>query len=108
MTMLILRVTQGTSQLDHLSRLMDLDLATQGVLKAIVKQQDVFIAVHDTQSALLRTLHSEMVLRVKDEHATTRREVIGKTAFNIQTEHAITRNMIQDIRVRVFLSRIRL
>jgi hypothetical protein len=91
-------------ELDHSGRLKDLDLATQRVLDAIVKQQDVFKAVHDTQIALLGTLHSETVLRAKDEHATTRREIIGETAFNIQAEHAITRKMIREIRVRELLS----
>jgi hypothetical protein len=92
------------TRLDHLHHIKDLDLVTKGVIKAIAKQQDVFIAAHDTQITLLETLHSETVLRIKDEHATTRREVIGEISLNIQAEHAITRNMIQEIRVRVLLS----
>ena len=88
-------------KLDHTDCLKDLDLATQGVLNAIVKQQDVFGAVHDTQIALMVTLHSEVVSRVKDEHAITRREIVGATALNIQAEHAITRReIIQEIWVR--------
>ena len=57
--------------------------------------------MHDTQVALMGTLHSRTVSRVKDEHATTRREIIGETASNIQAENAITRReIIQEIRVR--------
>ncbi|KAF2183820.1 hypothetical protein K469DRAFT_710189 [Zopfia rhizophila CBS 207.26] len=87
-------------ELDHSDRLKNLDLAAQGVLDAIVKQQDVFKAVHNTQIALMGTLQSETVLRVKDEHATTRREIIRETALNIQAEHAITRKIIQETRQR--------
>ena len=95
-------------RLDHSDRLKDLDLATQRVLDAVVKQQDVFKAVHNTQIALMGTLHGKTILRVKDEHETTRREIIGETALNIQAEHAITRRLIHDIRVRLLLSLLRL
>jgi len=88
-------------KVDHTDHLKDLNSITQGVLNAIVKQQDVFEAMHNMQITLMGTLHSEMVLRVKDEHAITRREIIGETALNIQAEHAITRReIIQEIQVR--------
>ncbi|OCK72799.1 hypothetical protein K432DRAFT_430890, partial [Lepidopterella palustris CBS 459.81] len=95
-----LREQVSRLELDHSDRLKDLDLATQGVISAIVEQQDVFNAVHNTQVALIGTLHSETVLRVKDEHATTRREIIRETALNIQAEHAITRKLIQEMQQR--------
>ncbi|KAF2175016.1 hypothetical protein K469DRAFT_756484 [Zopfia rhizophila CBS 207.26] len=56
---------------DHIDHFKNLDSVTQEILDAIIKQQDVFKAVHDTQSAQIRTLHSKMVLRVKNEHVTT-------------------------------------
>ena len=88
-------------KLDHTDCLKDLDLTTQGVLDAIIKQQDIFKAVHDTQITLMGALHSKVVLRVKDKHTITRREIIRATASNIQTEHAITRHkIIQEIWVR--------
>ena len=53
------------------------------------------------QIALIGTLHSEIVLRVKDEHAITYREIIRETALNIQAEHAITcHGVVQEIQVR--------
>jgi hypothetical protein len=91
--------------LDHSNRLEDLDSATRGVLDAIIKQHDVFKAVHDAQIDLMKNLHNDTLSRVENEHTTTRREIIGETAFNIQAEHAITRQtIIQEIRVRVLLS----
>jgi hypothetical protein len=91
--------------LDHSNRLNDLDLVTRGVVDAIVKQQDVFKAVHDTQIALMGTLHNEMLSKAENEHTTTRREIIGEAVSNIQAEHAITRQtIIQEIRVRALLS----
>ena len=53
-----------------------LDLTTQKIVDAIVTQQDIFHAVHDTQITLIRALHGETVLNIQDEHATTRREII--------------------------------
>ncbi|KAF2185377.1 TPR-like protein [Zopfia rhizophila CBS 207.26] len=85
-------------EVDHTDRLKDLNSTTQGVLDAIANQQDVFKAVHDTQITLMGTLHSKTVLRVKNEHAATRREIIGEMALSIQAEHAITRKIIQEIR----------
>ena len=88
-------------KLDHTDCLKDFDLTTQRVLDAIIKQQDVFTAVYNTQIALMGTLHSEVVLKVKDEHTITRREIIGATTSNIQAEHATTRReIIREIRVR--------
>jgi hypothetical protein len=87
-------------EVDHTDRLKDLDSTTRGVLDAIVTQQDGCKAAHDIQIAQVGTLHSEMVLRGKDEHTITRREIIGETVLNIQAEHAITRReIIQEIRV---------
>lgn len=88
--------------LDHSDRLKDLDIATKGVLDAIVRQQDVFNALYNKQISLMGMLHRETVLSIEDEHTNTRREIIGETAFNIQAEHVITRKIIQEIWVRPF------
>lgn len=66
----------------HRDHLKNNDLVGQGIVDAIIKQQDVFHIMHDMQNAFLGTLHNE-------------------TASNIQAEHAITRReIIQEIRVR--------
>jgi hypothetical protein len=73
----------------------------QRILDAVIKQQDLFHAMHDTQNALLGTLYNEMALVIKDEHTNTRRAIADKTSLSIQTEHATTRReIIQEIRVR--------
>ena len=88
-------------EVDHTDRLKDLNSITQRVFNAVIKQQDVFKAMHDMQIALMGTLYSKMVLRAKDEHTITYREIIGETALNIQAEHAITcHEVIQEIGVR--------
>jgi acyl CoA:acetate/3-ketoacid CoA transferase beta subunit len=53
-----------------------LDLTTQKIVDAIVTQQDIFYAVHDTQITLIKALHGETVLNIHDEHEITRREII--------------------------------
>ena len=99
----VLRIEQEKS-----SYLKDFDLVTQSLVNAILKQQDVFEAVHDAQVAEMKKLHGEMVLRVKNEHATTRNEIIEATALNNQAEHEITRQIIQEVWVSVPLTRLRL
>ena len=90
------------------SYLEDFDLVTQSLIDAILKQQDVFEAVHDAQVTEMKKLHGEMVLRVKNEHATTRNEIIEAMALNNQTEHEITRQIIQEVWVSVPLTLLRL
>lgn len=90
------------------SYLEDFDLVTQSLIDAILKQQDVFEAVHDAQVTEMKKLHGEMVLRVKNEHATTRNEIIEATALNNQTEHEITRQIIQEVWVSLPLTPLRL
>jgi hypothetical protein len=86
--------------LDHSDHLEGLDQATKAVLDTIVRQQDVFNAMHNKQIFLMGTLHSETLLGIKDEHATTRHEIISETAFNIQAGHALTCKMVREIWVR--------
>lgn len=72
----------------------------RGILDAVVKQQDVFSGLNDTQSAVIGTLHNEMAFQVKEEHQNTQRTIIDGAALSIQAEHAITRReIIQEIRV---------
>ncbi len=86
--------------LDHSDHLKDLDLATKAVLDAIVRQQDVFSAMHKKQISLMGTSHSETLLSIKDEHTTTRHEIISETPFNIQAGNALTRKMVREVWVR--------
>jgi hypothetical protein len=74
-------------------------MATQGILDAILKHQDVFEAVCETQAATIRTFHNEILSRVETEHTTTRLEVIRETALIIEDEHVRTHNVLQDIQV---------
>lgn len=53
-----------------------LDQTTQKIVDAIVTQQDIFSALHDTKVTLIRALHKETVLNIQDEHAITRHEII--------------------------------
>jgi hypothetical protein len=78
-------------------------VATQGILDAILKHQDVFEAVYETQVATIRALHNEVVSRVENEHTTTRLKVIRETALIIQDEHVRTHNVLQDIQVSFLL-----
>ncbi|KAF2734844.1 hypothetical protein EJ04DRAFT_227440 [Polyplosphaeria fusca] len=45
----------------------------------------------------MKTLHNKALLRIGDEHATTRHEVIRETALIIKNEHVRTRNILQEI-----------
>ena len=69
--------------------LKGLDLATENIMNAIIEQRDMFIVAHDTQITFMRTLHTEMMSRIKDEHAITRREVLQeirvRTRFVLST-----------------------
>jgi hypothetical protein len=78
-------------------------MATQGILDAILKHQDVFEAVCETQAATIRTLHNEVLSRIDAEHTTTRLKVIRETAFIIEDEHVRTHNVLQDIQVSSLL-----
>jgi hypothetical protein len=56
-------------------RFKGLDLTTQKIIDAIIQQQDVFEAAHDTQIALMGTIHRDTISMIQDEHAITRREI---------------------------------
>jgi hypothetical protein len=60
-------------QSDHLK---DLDLITKNVVDAIIKQEDVFLAAHDAQLSLMRTLHNDTVTKIEDQHEITRHEIV--------------------------------
>ncbi|KAF2463570.1 uncharacterized protein BDR25DRAFT_362751 [Lindgomyces ingoldianus] len=83
--------------LAHLKRYNHLDMATRGILDAILKHQDVFEAVYETQAATIRASHNEVVSRLETEHTTARLEVIRETALIIEDEHVRTRNVLQEI-----------
>lgn len=105
--------------LESSDRFNNLDTATQNVMDAIIKQQDIFKVTNNAQISLMGRIHKETMAGVKSEHEVTRREIVGetlsvvkgehkstrqevieKTASNIQAEHAITRRLIEGIKVR--------
>lgn len=77
-------------------------MISQRIIDAIAKQQDVFEAVHETQTTTIRSLHNDVLSTVEDEHANTRRQVVKETALLIKTEFALTHNVLQDIQVSLF------
>ena len=80
-----MRYREQVSQfkLDQLDSLKDLDLTTQRVIDAIVQQQNVFQVAHDTQVALMGTIHKETVSKIQDEHVITRREIIQEIRVSL-------------------------
>jgi hypothetical protein len=82
-------------------RFKGLDLTTQKIIDAIIQQQDVFEAAHDTQIALMDIIHQDTVSMIQNEHAISRRKIIGETVSSIRDEHEITRrDIIRELRVR--------
>jgi hypothetical protein len=78
-----------------------LDLTTRKIIDAIIQQQDVFEAAHDTQIALMDTIHQDTVSMIQSEHEISRRKIIGETVASIRDEHEITRrDIIRELRVR--------
>jgi hypothetical protein len=78
-----------------------LDLTTRKIIDAIIQQQDVFEAAHDTQIALMDTIHQDTVSMIRNEHASSRCKIIGETVSSIRDEHTITRrDIIRELRVR--------
>jgi hypothetical protein len=63
-------------KLEQSDLLEDLDLITKKVVDAIIKQEDIFLAAHDTQLSLMRTLHNDTVTKIVDQHEITRHEVV--------------------------------
>src|SRR5947209_8791466 len=57
-------------------RFKGLDLTTRKIIDAIIQQQDVFEAAHDTQIALMDTIHQDTVSMIQNEHAITRRDIM--------------------------------
>ena len=58
------------------SRFKGLDLTTRKIIDAIIRQQDIFEAAHDTQIALMDTIHQDTVSMIQNEHAISRRDII--------------------------------
>src|SRR5271155_265426 len=82
-------------------RFKGLDLTTRKIIDAIIQQQDVFEAAHDTQIALMDTIHQDTISEIQNEHAISRHKIIGETVSSIRDEHAITRrDIIRELRVR--------
>jgi hypothetical protein len=77
-------------KLEQSDCLQDLDLATKNIVDAIVKQQDIFHAAHDTQLTLMRTLHEETAVNVSDEHKTTRHEIIREIRVRLRSSSLTT------------------
>src|ERR1700733_11906514 len=78
-----------------------LDLATRKIIDAIIQEQVVFETAHDIQIALMDTIHEDTVLVIQNEHAISRRNIIGEAVSSIRDEHAITRrDIIRELRVR--------
>jgi len=73
-----MRYREQVSQfkLEQSDRLKDLDLITKKVVDAIIKQEDVFLAAHDAQLSLMRTLHNDTVTKIEDQHEITRHEIV--------------------------------
>jgi hypothetical protein len=73
-----MRYREQVSQfkLEQSDRLRDLDLITKKVVDAIIKQEDVFLATHDAQLSLMRTLHNDTVTKIEDQHEITRHEIV--------------------------------
>jgi hypothetical protein len=73
-----MRYREQVSQfkLEQSDCLKDLDLVTKMVVDAIIKQEDVFLAAHDAQLSLMRTLHNDTVTKIEDQHEITRHEIV--------------------------------
>jgi hypothetical protein len=73
-----MRYREQVSQfkLEQSDRLKDLDLITKKVVDAIIKQEDVFLAAHDAQLSLMRTLYNDTVTKIVDQHEITRHEIV--------------------------------
>lgn len=73
-----MRYREQVSQfkLEQSDRSGDLDLITKKVVDAIIKQEDVFLATHDAQLSLMRTLHNDTVTQIEDQHEITRHEIV--------------------------------
>src|SRR5277367_1832640 len=66
-------------------RFKGLDLTTRIIIDAIIQQQDIFEAMHDTQIALMDTIHQDTVSMIQNEHAITRRDIIRE----LQVRHLL-------------------
>ena len=73
-----MRYREQVSQfkLEQSDRLKDLDLIPKKAIDAIIKQEDVFLAAHDAQLSLMRTLHNDTITEIVDQHETTRHEIV--------------------------------
>ena len=73
-----MRYREQVSQfkLEQSDRLKDLDLIPKKVIDAIIKQEDVFLAAHDAQLSLMRTLHNDTITEIVDQHQITRYEIV--------------------------------
>jgi hypothetical protein len=73
-----MRYREQVSQfkLEQSDLLEDLDLITKKVVDAIIKQEDIFLAAHDSQLSLMRTLHTDTVAQIVDQHEITRHEIV--------------------------------
>lgn len=98
------KIRERLSRLDlqNSNNFKDLDTVTKAVLDAVVKQEDIFVGLHNTGVSLMKKMHSETLSRVEREHESTRREIIEATALNIHAESEATRKLIQDLKVREF------
>jgi hypothetical protein len=72
-------------KLEQSDRLGGLDLATKDIVDAIVKQQNVFQAAHDTQLTLTRTLHGATTATIVDENRTTRDKIIEELKVRLHS-----------------------
>jgi hypothetical protein len=64
------------SMREQLDRHKDLGLKTKKIVDAIIKQEDVFLAAHDAQLSLMRSLHDDTVANISDQHEITRHEIV--------------------------------
>jgi len=53
-------------RLEQSDHLQTLDSTTKSIINAIVKQEDVFRAAHDTQGSLIKTLQGETIAVIED------------------------------------------
>lgn len=61
---------------EQVDRHKDLGLKTKKIVDAIIKQEDVFLAAHDAQLSLMRSLHDDTVANILDQHEITRHNIV--------------------------------
>jgi hypothetical protein len=66
-----------------LDRLQDLDLTTNKIVEAIIKQEDVFVAAHDALLSSMQSLRIDTVANIVVQHEITRDEIVRLLLWHV-------------------------